>query len=374
MAAIAWQHGESEIQFAATGATAFHGGSQVAADSLFRMFSQTKPVTGIAAMMLVEEGRLALDQPVATILPEFAAPQVRAAGQLTQTRPSAGPITIRHLLTHTAGFGYHIGGDDIAHLYWRHGLAPGARNRIPGPGEMPNPATLEELGSRLARLPLARDPGTRFEYSIAIDLLGLVIQRVAGMPFETFLQERLFDPLGMRDTGFNIPSEKLGRLTALCEKRWDGWKFVDDPKTSAYATPAVPSGGGGLVSSAEDYSRFASMLMQEGLYQGRRLLRAETVRLAASNLLPDGVGQVELPLGYVWPATGFGAAMSVQIVDGELPKGVFGWPGAAGTQVWIDPNRRFFLQFLVQYWPPEINLSLRPEVIAAAYADLNDPS
>lgn len=371
-AVAAWQQGRDDIQFASYGSSAFNGGRPMAPDLLFRMYSQTKPVTGIAAMMLVEEGRLSLDHSIATIVPEFANPRVAIDGDLQNTRPASRPITLRHLLTHTAGFGYHIGGDDLARLYWKHGLTPGARNRIPGPGEMPTADNLEELGARLASLPLARDPGTRFEYSISIDLLGLVIQRVSGMKFEEFLRSRLFGPLDMQDTGFIVPAEKLDRLTTLCERRWDGWKFVDDPMASVYAKPAVPSGGGGLVSTARDYARFASLLMQEGIFEGRRLLRPETVRLAASNLLPDGVDKVELPLGYAWPAIGFGAAMSVQTGDGEAPMGVFGWPGAAGTQVWIDPARQFFFQFLVQYWPPEINTDLRPQVIKHAYADLNE--
>lgn len=371
-AVAAWQQGQGDIQFVAYGNSAFHGGRPMASDSLFRMFSQTKPVTGIAALMLVEEGRLSLDQPIATILPEFADPHVAIDGDLRKTRPASRPITLRHLLTHTAGFGYHIGGDDLARLYWKYGLTPGARSRIPGPGEMASVTSLEELGARLASLPLARDPGTRFEYSISIDLLGLVIQRVSGMRFEEFLQSRLFEPLDMQDTGFIVPAAKLDRLTALCERRWDGWKFVDDPLASVYAKPAVPSGGGGLVSTARDYARFASLLMRGGVFEGRRLLRPGTVQLAASNLLPDGVDKVELPLGYAWPAMGFGAAMSVQTGDGEAPEGVFGWPGAAGTQIWIDPARQFFFQFLVQYWPPEINTVLRPQVIAHAYADLNE--
>jgi len=368
---VAWQQGGAPVRFACAGEPAFHAGRPVDADSLFRIFSMTKPITGIATMMLIEDGRLALDQPLHSILPEFADARVMIDGDPARTRPAARPITIRHLLTHTAGLGYHNAGDGIASLYIRNGLTPGTRDRIRGPGELAAPGSLAEMGSRLARLPLVTDPGTRFEYSIAIDVLGLVVETVSGMPFETFLQQRLFDPLGMADTAFVVPTERLGRLTALVERRGEAWKFVDDPAHSVYARPALPSGGGGLVSSARDYARFAALLVNEGELDGKRLLKPETVRLARSNLLPDGVDHIELPLGYTWPGIGFGAAMSVQVADGEAPAGVFGWPGAAGTGCWIDPARRFFLVFMTQYWPPEINVTMRPEIIAAAYRDLS---
>jgi CubicO group peptidase (beta-lactamase class C family) len=175
----------------------------------------------------------------------------------------------------------------------------------------------------------------------------------------------------MRDTCFVVPPEKINRLTALYEKReFDGWKYVDNPRRSVYAQPSLPSGGGALVSSAHDYARFASMLIHDGEFEGRRLLRAETVQLATSNLFPKSVEHIELPRGYNWPNMGFGAAMSVQTGPGEAPTGVFGWPGASGTGVWMDRRRKFFFIFLVQHWPPTTNFHMRPEVIAAAYADI----
>jgi CubicO group peptidase (beta-lactamase class C family) len=367
----AWQLGAGEIRYQCAGLQEFHGVRAMGADSLFRLHSQSKPITGIAAMMLIEEGRLELDQPLRDILPEFADPQVIIDGDVERTRPALRPITIRHLLTHTAGLSLAVNGDAMAERYAREGIMPGLRDRARGPGEREQPATLEDFCARLGRLPLAFDPGAKFEYSVGTDVLGMVIQAVAGMRFEDFLQQRLFDPLGMRDTCFVVPPEKLERLTALYEKNaFDGWKYVDNPRASVYALPTLPFGGGALVSSARDYARFASMLTHDGAFEGRQLLRPETVRLAMSNLLPKSVTAVELPRGYVWPNAGFGAAMSVQMGPGEAPAGVCGWPGASGTGVWMDRERRFFFVFLVQHWPPTQNIHLRPEVIRAAYADL----
>jgi CubicO group peptidase (beta-lactamase class C family) len=367
----AWQLGDGDINYQGAGRPEFHSTQTIGADNLFRLHSQSKPITGIATMMLIEEGKLGLDQPLQEILPEFSNPQVIIDSDIQRTRAAVRPITIRHLLTHTAGFSLPINGDVMANLYTREGIVPGLRDRARGPGEREAVATLEEFGARLARLPLAFDPGSKFEYSVATDVLGVVIQKVSGMPFEKFLQTRLFAPLGMHDTYFVVPPEKVHRLTALYEKKeFDGWKYVDNPRHSVYAQPSLPSGGGALVSSAHDYARFASMLIHDGEFEGRRLLRAETVQLAASNLFPKPVEHVELPRGYFWPNMGFGAAMSVQTGPGEAPAGVFGWPGASGTGVWMDRQRKFFFIFLVQHWPPTGNIHMRPEVIAAAYADI----
>jgi CubicO group peptidase (beta-lactamase class C family) len=177
----------------------------------------------------------------------------------------------------------------------------------------------------------------------------------------------------MRDTCFVVPPEKLERLTALYEKKeFDGWKYVDDPRRSVYAEPTLPAGGGALVASARDYAHFAAMIVDGGAFDGNRVLKAETVRLATANLLPQGVDRIEFPRGYVWQNTGFGAAMSVQTGPGDTPAGVCGWPGASGTGVWMDPQRRFFFVFMTQSWPPTVNIHMRPEIIAAAYADLAD--
>jgi len=266
-------------------------------------------------------------------------------------------------------------------LYLRNGLAPGTRERVPGPGELHNPASLAEFGARLATLPLATDPGTRFDYSYALELLGLVIETAAGMPFEAFLKARLFYPLGMVDSGFSISPVQVPRFADLPEQKGAMWTLADDPAHSRYARPYYPAGGGGMVSTAHDYARFAAMLLNEGALDGVRVLKPETVRLARSNLLPPAITHCDLPLGQTLSSVGFGAGMSVSLAPSrrtggmfdwpcDVPAGVFGWPGAAGTACWMDPERDFLLVWMVQYWPSWLNGEMRPDVIAAAYADL----
>jgi len=379
-AMLAWRQGDGPIRYHGVGKLGFASDRAVDERSIFRIFSQTKPIVAIATMMLIEDGILALDQPLAEILPAFAEMRVVVGDDVRNTRPAARPITIRHLLTHTAGLGYAA--MTLGALYLDHGIAPGTRERVPGPGQAPTPRSLAEMIERLARLPLATDPGTRFDYSVAMDVLGMVIQTASGMPLETFLQRRLFEPLAMVDTGFSIGAAQVERFTTLAEQRGAMWALVDDPEHSLYARPYYAAGGGGLVSTAHDYARFAAMLLGEGEFEGVRLLKPETVRLARSNLLPAGIDRCELPIGQPLSGIGFGAGMSVQLVPGErtdgafawpgeVPAGVFGWPGLAGTACWIDPARNFFLLFLTQYWPSWINGSIRPEVIAAAYRDLD---
>jgi len=374
-AILAWRQGNGPIHYDACGSLGFGRTQAVNERSIFRIFSQTKPITGIAAMMLVEAGVIALDQPLQEILPDFADMQVVDGDQVSRTRPAARPITIRHLLTHTAGFG--MAGMTLGALYAENGITPGS----PGASQGHAPTTLADMGKRLATLPLAADPGTRFDYSVALDVLGLVIQVASGMLFEVFLKTRIFDPLGMVDTGFAITVEQVERFTDLPEEIDGAWALADDPADSRYSRPLYPAGGGGLVSTAHDYARFAAMLLGEGAFDGVRLLKPETVRLARSNLLPPEVTHCDLPIGQTLSGVGHGAGMSVSLQagtrtggmfdwPGDVPAGVFGWPGAAGTACWMDPERRFFLVFLTQYWPSWLNGEMRPDIVAAAYRDL----
>lgn len=378
-AIIAWRQGDEPVRYRAVGELGF--GREVPVDerSIFRIFSQSKPITGIAAMLLIEDGVIALDQPIGDILPAFAEMRVMEGEDPTVTRPAQRPITVRHLLTHTAGFG--MAGMTLGALYFKHGIAPGTRERVAGPGDLPTPTSLADMGARLATLPLAADPGTRFDYSSALDVMGLVIEVASGMPFEAFLRRRLFDPLGMVDTGFAIRPEQVARFTDLPEQKGAMWTLADDPAHSRYAQPYYPAGGGGLVSTAHDYARFAAMLLNEGALDGVRVMKPETVRLARSNLLPQAVTHVDLPIGQTLSGVGFGAGLSVSLTDssrtdgmfdwpGDVPAGVFGWPGAAGTACWMDPERQFFLLYLTQYWPSWLNGAMRPDIIAAAYRDI----
>jgi len=216
---------------------------------------------------------------------------------------------------------------------------------------------------------LARDPGELFEYSLSIDVLGALIEKVSGESLGSFFADRIFGPLGMVDTTFVLPSAKLDRLVNLHQRAADStWTLVDEAEDSAYARPALESGGGGLVSTARDYARFTAMLAGEGTTRGVRLLRPETVRLARSNLLPTGLN-VQF-YGNVIPDMGFGAAMQVSLSAMRMPAGVFGWGGAAGTGMWVDPINRLHIVLMTQYMPAEINLTLREDPAAAVYQDL----
>ena len=343
--------------FVSVGTLAFDSDAPMDPGSLFRVYSMSKPITGAAAMMLVEQGKLKLDQPLSDILPDFKSMNVVVGGDPAKTRPAAGPILIRHLLTHTAGLSYNI--DDrspLAKLYLMNGLAPGGRATQPlVPGGLPPAKNLDEFGARLAKLPLDTDPGTKWQYSVAADLMGLVIQRVSGLSFWDFLRTRLFEPLAMADTDFMVPAAKVARLTAVYVKTKDG-VVVGDPggAASPFARDRdLPSGGGGLVSSARDYARFNAMLTNEGELDGRRVLKAETVRLARSNLMPPGVAFDAFTPG---KANGFGAFMQVVLPGGMFfphsePPGSYGWSGAAGTTMWIDPTNQLAVSCMVQFFP-----------------------
>jgi len=377
--ALAWKMSDGPVRYHNVGALDFGSDRAIDERSIFRIFSQSKPITGIAVMMLIEQGLLGLDQPLADILPAFADMRVLIDEESGATRPAARPITIQHLLTHSAGFG--MAGMTLGTLYAQEGIMPGVIGRASVEASPSLPRTLKELGQRLATLPLSADPGERFDYSVAIDILGLVVQTVSGKPFDVFLKDHLFQPLGMVDTGFTIAPENRDRFTALREKAGDQFTLADDPQDSAYRAVDYPAGGGGMLSTAHDYARFAAMLLNGGELDGVRILKPQTVALARSNLLPAEIDHIAVPIGHRLHGAAMGAAMSVQVAPGmatgdmfdwpgAVPAGVFGWPGAAGTACWMDPERRFFLLFLTQYWPSWINGSMRPDIIAAAYRDL----
>jgi CubicO group peptidase (beta-lactamase class C family)/uncharacterized protein (DUF305 family) len=290
-------------------------------DDIFRIYSMTKPVTSVAAMMLVEEGRLSLDTPLADVLPQFRDVHVLDAGRL---RPPASPILIRHLLTHTAGFGYgDIGRTPVDSAY-----------RAAELGVWGTAGNLEQTVDAIARLPLAFDPGTRWSYSLGVDVLGRVVEVVSGRTLEDFFRARIFEPLGMEDTGFHVPSGKLDRFTAAYGPGQGGLRVIESHIDGQHTRPAEwLSGGGGLVSTASDYVRFAQMLLNEGELDGVRLLRPETVRLMRTNQLPSEL--VPIPIGGQNQGFGLGFAVSM----GENA-GAYRWLGITGTFFWIDPTQQ----------------------------------
>ena len=340
------------------------------ARTLWRIYSQTKPITGMAVMQLIEAGRLSLDQPLSEILPEWADQRVQVSADTLDSRPAARPITIRNLLTHTAGLGYTIvtKGPLLAE-YIRLGLNPGQVSRvaIPGLPNVPNAPSLAEFSKRLATLPLIADPGTRWSYSVAADLLGRVVEVASGVPFDRYLQDRLFAPLRMDDTSFTVPASKVDRLSTSYASVGGLLIPVDPAANSIYTdVPTFPYGGAGLVSTATDLDRFLHMLANRGELDGERVMGAATAELAMSDLLPAGASTA----GTFVAGQGFGALGQVvrTVVPGGPKAGSFGWAGAAGTVGFVDRERGLRLGGYIQVLPAEAAGFQRP-IIGTLIAD-----
>ena len=354
-ALMAIGRGTAPPAYAAAGTLAFDQQvPRVGPDSLWRVYSMTKPITGMAAMILVGEGKLKLDQPIADLLPAYASMKVLTDPQKSlDSRPAKRPITVRHLLTHTAGLGYTIvTTGPLLQEYLRLGLTPAVVSRTQplGPQGAPTAPSLAEFADRLATLPLIADPGERWSYSVSLDLLGRVIEVASGVAFDAFLKQRMFDPLGMRDTFFQVPQAALPRMTTNYFIAGPGPIPLDPGPTTVFADkPAFPFGGAGLVSSAHDYDRFLAMLMGEGTLDGVTIMSREAARLGMSNLLPDGVifeGEPGKPAGF-----GAGGRVATSDTPGGAGAGAFGWGGAAGTIAFADRKRGVRGSGYVQFMP-----------------------
>lgn len=329
-------------------------------DTLYRIYSMTKPVTTVAVLMLYEEGRFLLGDPVADYLPELA--DLTVAENLDpniplSTRPAARQPTIRDLLRHSAGFSYGLFGDSsVDRAYRDAGLF--------------QQEDLAAFTTALGTLPLQYEPGTRWHYSVAVDVQGRLVEAVSGMTLGDFLHERIFEPLGMRDTHFVVPPDKRERLAQLYSPKgstmaWDApWQFSDeqalevaDPElTRGYLEGNVfESGGGGLVSTARDYLRFAQMLAGDGAVDGVRLLAPLTVRHLRRNHVAG------LATDNLYSIDGFGLGVGVSLdpgVTGELgADGSYGWGGAAGTLFWVDPVDAIVGIFMTQSVPHQTSLA-----------------
>lgn len=320
----------------------YEGAPAITPDSLWRAYSMTKPITGMAAMMLIEDGKMTLDQNIADFLPAFAKPTVLIDPEKSlKSRPARAPITVRNLLTHTAGLGYTIiTKGPLQQEYMRLGLYAGQVSRLPLPGFSGSAApapSLEEFANRLATLPLIADPGVKWSYSVGLDLLGRVIEVASGMPFDAFVQKRMLDPLGMTSTYWQVPESEKGRLTDNFASTPVGTVAVDPGKTSIYLDkPPFPFGGAGLVTSMRDYDRFLAMLMGEGALGQTRIMKRETAVHGMSNLVhPDT--QMS---GFV-KGSGFGAGGRVSLANDPNGSGIgtYGWGGAASTIAWADRTR-----------------------------------
>lgn len=327
-----------------TGRTAFEGGEPVTPQTIWRVYSMTKPITGIAVLQQVEAGRLTLDTPIADIMPEFRQMRVLTdPDKSLETRPAVKPILVRHLLTHTAGFTYTImGNGPLEKEYVRLGLQPMSSATFATPGDPPAP-DLATYMARLATVPLRTEPGEAIRYSIALDVAGAMLERLTGTTLDRIFARQLFDPLGMADTGFWVTPAQQKRLAGLyawvdatTRKPADKPLLVDSAAKSEWAArPTMLAGGAGLVSSAENYARFAQMMLNDGMFQGRRLLTRETARLATSNQLRPGL--------FMAPGEGLASGGRATVADRSAADGfnpgVWGWGGAARTLFHIDPVR-----------------------------------
>ena len=344
-------------------------------DSLWRVYSMTKPISGIAAMILIDDGKLKLDDPISKYIPAFRNMKVLVdPAKSLESRPAATQITVRHLLTHTAGLGYVLPGNTgpLIDEYNRLGINPAQISAaLETNMRAARPASLEEFANRLATLPLLSEPGAKWSYSIGLDLLGRVIEVASGMPFDTFVNTRIFAPLKMRSSFWTVPQSEAGRLADNFANVGGTLVVMDPAKTSVYLKPpSFPYGGASLVMSANDYDRFLHMLANEGELDGARILKPETARLAMSNLLPAGADTSILNSARAGAAPlGFGAGGSVTLADtpGGTGKGAYGWGGAAGTIGWVDPAHNLRLTVMINLFG---DVPLRADTTKAVFADL----
>jgi len=320
-------------------------------DTIFRMYSMTKPVTGTAVMILVDEGKLKVTDEVSKYLPEFSDMTVMEVAEdgTTKIVPAKTPITIEHLLMHTSGLIYGIfDGGPLGEMY--------NANKIDTDGA--SGQSLEEFSKAVAKMPLKAEPGTAWHYSVAMDVLGRVVEVIAGQRFGDFMEERIFEPLKMTDAGFMVPADKVDRFAANYGPLDGGMTLIDDPKTSRYLNePSLDSGGGGMVSTASDYLRFAQMLVNGGELDGVRILSEEAVREMTSDHLGPEFGESPLSTLGVFPFGGIGFGYTGAVVKEGTKQSIFGsegvytWSGYANTDFWIDPSEKIVGMVLTQLVP-----------------------
>lgn len=328
------------VHFETHGLMDVESGQPMPKDAIFRIYSMTKPIATVAAMMLHEDGKYQLDDPVSRFIPELKGVKVHQDGTEVSAK---NEMTIRDLMRHTAGLTYGFFGNTPVDQRYRDAgvLAP----------QDDSQAMAKKLGS----LPLLYHPGEKWVYSVSVDVLGILVERVSGQLLDQFLRERIFEPLDMKDTGFHVPEEKIKRLVTNYSPDGQGGLRVNDaPEESRYrSVPAFFSGGGGLVSTARDYMRFLQMLLHGGELYGARILRPESVKMMIRNQLPEGAYPISI--GTPRPGTGFGLGFSVRMEnsawdpDGRI--GEYGWGGAASTHFWVSPADQLAVVTLEQTMP-----------------------
>ena len=342
-------------------------------DTIFRIYSMTKPIAAAAVMMLREEGKLQLDAPASTYLPELGNLKVAtdADAETLSLVEADRDMTVRDLMRHTAGLPgaarYMAGQTAVDKRYREEGL------------HLLHECNLQEMVERLGRIPLLYQPGTKWHYSIAADVLGRLIEVVSGQPFDVFLAERIFQPLGMVDTGFYVPPEKVDRFVPMYgPKPEGGLQGIDAPEggtgkiseTSFTEKPKFLSAGGGLVSTAADFAQFCLMLSNRGALAGEQLMNAESVELMTRNHLPDHLIPLDKKPDKRYAGLGFGLGVSVRVQQTDwVPTsqvGEYGWIGGASTEFWISPRDELVSITLAQHIPfSQLSESVKPLVYAA---------
>ena len=348
--------------FLQAGRLDFGDAPAVTRDSLFRIYSMTKPITGTAAALLIEDGRLTLDTPVAEFIPEFANMTVAIdATTSLDARPAATVMTVRHLLTHTSGLTYSIAGEGpVQREYRRLGVFPFTGDLGAAPEDGPKVRDLDAMAAALAQIPLLADPGAAYNYSVGLDVLGLVIQRASGMSFSDFVQGRLFDPVGMDHTMWRLGPGEARNLARIYDYS-NGGRLPDaGASAAAYSEPVtLYAGGAGLISTTRDYLAFLTTILNDGLAGRVAVMKPETAQLIHSDIMPTNLSQ---------DGNGYGFGGFV-VRPGHADAGQYGWDGAAGTKAWIDPARRYAAVMMVQFFP-WAEIGIANEVRAAVAQDL----
>lgn len=351
-------------------------------DAIFRIYSMSKPITAVALMMLAEEGLIGLDDAVHTHIPAWKDLAVYASGMPSllasapasfMTTPVQRPMRVLDLATHTSGLTYGFMMRTAVDAAYR-------RMKIT---DRNTPGGLSGMAEQLAQIPLDFSPGTAWNYSVAIDVLGYLIEKLSGMSFGEFLRTRLFEPLGMKDTAFYVPSDNVKRFTTCYQPgSTGGLTLQDDARKSTYAEPPMlESGGGGLVSTAHDYLRFCRMMLNGGALDGVQILSPKTVALFSLNYLPDGreIADMALPgmfseSGYAGVGFSLGCGVNVNVAKTRLPGslGEYFWGGAAATAFWIDPKEDLAVVFMTQVIGSPARLTLRRDLRTLVYAAITE--
>ncbi|HXS90056.1 MAG TPA: serine hydrolase domain-containing protein [Steroidobacteraceae bacterium] len=324
------------VEFDVAGKRDVESGAPLQKDSIFRIYSMSKPITGVAMMLLFEEGKWQLNDPVSKHIPEFANLKVAKVnpqnGSVTQVAPDH-PMTMRELMSHSGGLTYGVfGSTAVDKMYTDVNV-------------LDRDATLQAMIDKLGKIPLLHQPGERWHYSVSVDVQGYLVEKLSGQPFPEFLKQRIFEPLGMKDTAFYVPADKMNRFVSFYTYDKDR-KFVAHPGVPDFSKPpGAPSGGGGMVSTAMDYMRFCQMLLNGGELDGHRLLSPLSVQLMRSNVLPASARTMG-------PGTGFGLDFAVVedpvAAGGYGGEGTFYWGGYAGTWFWIDPVYNMIVVGMIQ--------------------------